>query len=79
MNNKPLTRDQFLMLPPGSIIVNQLTGFEYKTVYVKLCARTEMEVLWADAINVSTKERVKVTYHRHWLLKSVGIVKQVAA
>jgi hypothetical protein len=67
MNKKQLTRDEFINLTPGSIITNELTNVSYKTVYVKMSARKEMEVIWADAINTSTDERVKITYHSHWI------------
>lgn len=75
---KALTRDQFIELTPGSIITNEHTNHSYKIVYVMLCARAEMEVLWAEAINVATNERVKITYHHHWI-KSISAKEQKVA
>lgn len=79
MKNKRLTRDEFINLTPGSIITNELTSISYRTVYVKMSARTEMEVIWADAINVATDERVKVTYHPHWIMGQQAQQEKVAA
>jgi hypothetical protein len=79
MKNKTITRDEFINLFPGSIITNQLTSISYKIVQVFICARREMEVVWADAVNTSTNEQVKITYHRHWVSTKQSQAEMVAA